>query len=73
MSADDREKTASGASAGGDFAPSLSTYLQQIGQLPLLSPEEQTALGDAIEEVTEKLRCRMRRFGFVAREYTRIL
>ncbi|MBR2911711.1 MAG: hypothetical protein IKC05_08870, partial [Lentisphaeria bacterium] len=70
MSADDREKTVSGS---GDFAPSLTTYLQQIGQLPLLSPEEQTALGDAIEDVTGKLRCRMRRFGFVAREYTRIL
>ena len=73
MSADDREKTVSGVSGSGDFAPSLTTYLQQIGQLPLLSPEEQTALGDAIEDVTEKLRCKMRRFGFVAREYTRIL
>ena len=73
MSADDREKTLSGVSGSGDFAPSLTTYLQQIGQFPLLSSEEQTALGEAIENVTEKLRCRMRRFGFVAREYTRIL
>ena len=73
MSADDREKTVSGVSGSGDFAPSLTTYLQQIGQFPLLSAEEQTALGEAIENVTEKLRCRMRRFGFVAREYTRIL
>ena len=69
MSADNG-KTVSGNS---DFAPSLTTYLHQIGQLPLLTPEEQTNLGNAIEEVTEKLRCRMRRFGFVAREYIRIL
>jgi RNA polymerase primary sigma factor len=69
MSAD-KGKNISGNS---DFAPSLTTYLQQIGQLPLLTPEEQSNLGKAIEEVTEKLRCRMRRFGFVALEYIRIL
>lgn len=57
----------------GDYAASLSRYLQQIGEFPLLEPAEQHELGMKIEEVTEKLRCRVRRFGFAALEYIRLL
>ena len=72
MAADDRENAPSTFSSG-DFSASLTSYLQQIGRLPLLSPEEQASLGTAIEEKTEQLRDCMRSFGFSALEYTRIL
>ena len=72
MAADDRENAPSTFSSG-DFSASLTSYLQQIGRLPLLSPEEQSNLGTAIEDKTEQLRDCMRRFGFSALEYIRIL
>ncbi|MBQ7207382.1 MAG: sigma-70 family RNA polymerase sigma factor [Lentisphaeria bacterium] len=72
MASGERE-SASNVFSSGDFSASLTSYLQQIGRLPLLQPEEQHRLGIAIEEKTEELRDRMRRFGFSAREYIRIL
>ena len=73
MAVNDRENHASPASSTGDFSASLTTYLQQIGKLPLLQPDEQQKLGASIEEVTDQLRCQMKKFGFVALEYIRIL
>ena len=72
MAADDRDNVP-GTFSNGDFSASLTSYLQQIGRLPLLSPEEQSGLGTSIEEKTEQLRDCMRRFGFSALEYIRIL
>ena len=73
MVADEKKYASAVSYGGGDFAASLTTYLNQIGNLPLLSPEEQQQLGLQIEDVTEKLRCRMRCFGFAALEYIRLL
>ena len=73
MVADEKKYASAVSYGGGDFAASLTTYLNQIGNLPLLSPEEQQQLGLHIEDVTEKLRCRMRCFGFAALEYIRLL
>lgn len=74
MSDLEREETAAvSGTVSGDFAESLRTYLQQIGNLPLLQPEEQLRLGMQIEEATEQLRCRIRRFGFAAQEHLRML
>lgn len=58
---------------GGDFSDSLASYLQQIGKLPPLPPEEQEKLGNEIDAVTRELRYQVHTFGFVAQEHLRLL
>ena len=57
----------------GDFPDSLASYLQQIGKLPPLPPEEQEKLGNEIDAVTRELRYQVHAFGFVAQEHLRLL
>ena len=45
---------------GSDFPDSLASYLQQIGKLPPLPPEEQEKLGNEIDAVTRELRYQVR-------------
>ena len=59
--------------SGSDFADSLASYLQQIGKLPPLPPEQQEQLGDEIDLVTRKLRHQIHAFGFVTLEHLRLL
>ncbi|MBR7105245.1 MAG: sigma-70 family RNA polymerase sigma factor [Lentisphaeria bacterium] len=68
-----RDNAGTASSDSSDFAVSLTRYLQQIGQLPLLQPEELLKLGMDIEEANEALRRCLRRFGFSALEYIRVL
>ncbi len=56
-----------------DYADSLGSYLQQIGRLPPLSPEEQDNLGNRIDEMTRQLRKQLHGFAFVALEHVRML
>ena len=58
---------------GSDFPDSLASYLQQIGKLPPLPPEEQEKLGNEIDAVTRELRYQVHNFGFVAQEHLRLL
>ena len=58
---------------GSDFPDSLASYLQQIGNLPPLPPEEQEKLGNEIDAVTRELRYQVHNFGFVAQEHLRLL
>lgn len=58
---------------GNDFADSLASYLQQIGKMPPLPPEQQQQLGDDIDAVTRKLRHQIHAFGFVTQEHLRLL
>lgn len=58
---------------GNDFPDSLASYLQQIGRLPPLPPEEQEKLGNEIDAVTRELRYQIHSFGFVAQEHLRLL
>ncbi len=58
---------------GGDFSDSLASYLQQIGKLPPLAPEEQLKLGEQIDDATRKLRHKIHEFGFVTLEHLRLL
>ena len=58
---------------GGDFSGSLTAYLQEIGKLPLLSPEEQSDLGKGIAAAAGQLRRILCRLGFVAQEHIRLI
>ncbi len=58
---------------GEDFSDSLSCYLQQIGKLPPLLPEEQLALEHQIDQVMRKLRSQIHLFGFVTMEHLRLI
>jgi len=56
-----------------DFSGSLGSYLKDIGNLPLLSPQEQAGLGAKIDSAATRLREIIGGFGFVAREVIRLV
>ncbi|MDD2479538.1 MAG: sigma-70 family RNA polymerase sigma factor [Victivallaceae bacterium] len=51
----------------------LHAYLRQIGDIPLLTPEEQEELSLKITAVLKKYRTSLYRFGFIASEHIFIL
>ena len=61
------------STSGEDSSNSLTSYLQKIGRLPPLTPDEQNHLGDEIDEATGRLRELSLGIGFVATEYIRLL
>jgi len=47
-------------------------YLKQMGQVPLLTREQEVEISKRIEEAEEKLQDILHRFGFIAREHLEI-
>jgi RNA polymerase primary sigma factor len=47
-------------------------YLKQMGQVPLLTREQEVEISKRIEEAEEKLQQILHRFGFIAREHLEI-
>jgi RNA polymerase primary sigma factor len=44
-------------------------YLKQMGQVPLLSRDQEVEISKAIEEAEEQVRCILYRFGFTGKEH----
>ncbi len=56
-----------------DFSGSLGSYLKDIGNLPLLSPQEQQVLGAKIDAAATHLREIVGGLGFIARDTIRLI
>jgi len=63
---DEREEKAGKLDA---FDDPVRMYLKQMGQVPLLSREQEVLISQKIEETEEKVREILHRFGFIARAH----